>query len=151
MIQSCGNEWIWNLETEIFNQIWLCKFDHWHAKKKGGGSHSCLIFLQFDKFTNHTYLPCYDFDDFDNFVLQHGLLGSLTKDLNKFGKSIQKELDSAGNMIRTEYNQHNYGPVMVGHAVRYVFIEKKICNLLLKIKVMPPSSKWNLFAASKDG
>ena len=93
-------------------------------QKKGGGdkSHSCLIFLQFDKFTDHSCLSYYDFD---KFVLQHGLLGSLTKDLNKFGKSIQKELDSAGNMIRTEYNQHNYGPVMVGHAVWYVFIKKK--------------------------
>ncbi|XP_048779096.1 uncharacterized protein LOC125682511 isoform X2 [Ostrea edulis] len=42
----------------------------------------------------------------------HGLLGSLTKDLNKFGRSVQKELDSAGNMIRSEYNQVNYGPVL---------------------------------------
>lgn len=45
--------------------------------------------------------------------MQHGILGSLTKDLNKFGRSVQKELDAAGNMIRSEYNQHNYGPVMV--------------------------------------
>lgn len=131
---------------EIWKLKFLIKYDYVNLiigmpKKREGGSHSCLIFLQFDKFTNHTYLPCCNFDDFDKFVLQHGLLGSLTKDLNKFGKSIQKELDSAGNMIRTEYNQHNYGPVMVGHAVWYVFIEKKICNLLLKIKVMPPSSK----------
>lgn len=44
--------------------------------------------------------------------VNHGILGSLTKDLNKFGRSVQKELDAAGNMIRSEYNQHNYGPVM---------------------------------------
>ncbi|XP_061189294.1 uncharacterized protein LOC133197335 isoform X1 [Saccostrea echinata] len=42
----------------------------------------------------------------------HGLLGSLGKDLNRLGGFIQKELDAAGNMIRTEYHQHNYGPVL---------------------------------------
>ena len=44
---------------------------------------------------------------------QHGLLGSIGRELDSFGRSLQKEMDRAGNMVTNEWKKHDTGPVLV--------------------------------------
>ena len=50
---------------------------------------------------------------FQSDITQPGLLKKMEEKLEKVGDVVQEKLEAAGNFIETEWNKHNFGPVLV--------------------------------------
>ena len=50
---------------------------------------------------------------FQSDITQPGLLKKIEEKLEKVGDVVQEKLEAAGNYIETEWNKHNFGPVLV--------------------------------------
>ena len=60
---------------------------------------------------NQTIQNCQN--DFFNLITQPGLLKRIEEKIEKVGDVVQEKLEAAGNFIETEWNKHNFGPVLV--------------------------------------